>query len=63
MSSLASRMTLSWLREVTVRPWWKAREQKLQAPKQPRLWVMEKRTYSMAGTPPMSSYMGWGSRT
>ena len=44
MSSLASRMTLSWLREVTVRPWWKAREQKLQAPKQPRLWVMEKRT-------------------
>ena len=49
--------------EEMVRPWWKAREQKLHAPKHPRLWVTEKRTSSMAGTPPISSYMGWGSRT
>ena len=34
-----SRRTLSWLREVMIRPWWKAREQKLHAPKQPRLWA------------------------
>ena len=35
--------TLSWLREVTIRPWWKAREQKLHPPKHPRLWATEKR--------------------
>ena len=57
-----SRTTLSWLREVTILPWWKAREQKLHPPKQPRLWVTEKRTSSMAATPPRLSYMGWTSR-
>ena len=45
----------AWERLVTIRPWWKARAQKAQAPKQPRLWMTEKRTSSMAGTPPMAS--------
>ena len=52
---MTSRMTLSWLREVTIRPWWNAREQNRHAPKQPRLWMTEKRTSSMAGTPPWLS--------
>ena len=51
---------LSMERLVTIRPWWKARAQQLQPPKQPRLWVIEKRTSSMAGMP--SVYMGWTSR-
>ena len=45
-----------------MRPWWKASAQKLQPPKQPRLCMTEKRTSSMAGTPPMASYIGCTSR-
>ena len=57
-----SRMTDSWLREVTMRPWWNASEQKLHPPKQPRLWMTLKRTSSIAGTPPSGSYIGCTSR-
>ena len=56
--SFASRTTDSMLSDRTVRPWWNASAQKLQPPKQPRLCVIEKRTSSMAGTPPSFAYMG-----
>lgn len=38
------------LRAVTYRPWWNASEQKLHAPKQPRLCVIENSTSAIPGT-------------
>ena len=38
----------------------KGQEQKLHAPKHPRLWVMEKRTSSMAGDAPHGVVHGMG---
>ena len=42
--------------------WWGAGAEAEQPPKQPRLCMTEKRTSSMAGTPPIASYIGCTSR-